>query len=69
VRCEPEVTYEEIRFSLNHRLNRSRVNRFLHATTGNDNDSPVNDRSIANPVEKEELELGKSKSVQDAGLS
>ena len=59
MRCEPEVTYEEIRFSLNHRLNRSRVNRFLHATTGNDNDSPGNDRSIANPVEKEELELGK----------
>jgi hypothetical protein len=66
VRCEPEVTYEEIRFGLNHRLNRSGVNRFLHATTGNDNDRTGDDRSIANPVEEE---LDKEKSVQDAGLS
>ncbi len=66
---EAQITYEEICFVLNHRLNRSGADQFLHTTTGNDNDSPGDDRSIANPVEKEEREPGKQKSVQDAGLS
>jgi hypothetical protein len=67
VGCEAEVIYEEISFVLNHGLNWSGAGRFVHTTTGNDNDSPGNDRSIANPVEEEER--GQKKSLQDTGLN